>query len=555
MKLRKKESSRAGSAVTAIRTPLIQSAGMISYIFLLLMRIPLSKAIGDAGMGLFAPAFEIFMLITFLTSYSMTGAMSGMIRYRVKREQHRNAGRVFTSVLMMDLLVSVILAAFLVLTASWIADTMVLEALSRMAILAVAPTILFSAVIGTLRGFFNGYSMGTLTALSQYLEKAAMIVCTLGCGRAFYSYGNKVSALLQKTEYSFAYGALGAMLGVLLSQVITAIYLLVVYLIHSRTLRDRIRADESKRGDARSAVQRTVLVGSLPMAIASIFTNLFMLADQRIFNYCMNRRVEELGEIRTAMWGAYYSKFAVLIGVGAALCLLTVSTMTGRIKNAYDREEYRLMRDRLDKAVSRLCIVAFPFTIYLAALAGAVVQCLFKGETAAVASWVQKGAVIIALCGFGFFFAQLLFRMHMLRELFISVLASMAVHIFVAYLFVQKALLGADGIIYAMIAYFAVFAVLNFLFLGSNLKYRPNWLSGFAFPLAAAVVSGAVVILIGRFMLEPAGAAVTILAGLVAGVFLEVTMLMILRVIGEEELSRIPLGFFFIMFGKNIGVL
>lgn len=555
MKLRKREDSRGSSVVTAIRTPLIQSSGMISYIILLLMRIPLAKAIGDAGIGLFAPAFEIFMLITFITSYSMTGAMSGIIRYRVKREQHRNAKKVFTSVFFMDLLISVILAVLLVLTASRIADFLVLESLSRMAILAAAPATLFAAAIGTFRGYFNGYSMGMLTAHSQYIEKIAMIVCTLGCGRAFYSYGNKVSALLQKTEYSFAYGALGAMLGVLLSQVITTVYLLVVYIIYSTTLRGRVQSDDSKRGDSRSLVQRTVLVGCLPMAIVAIFTNLFMLIDQRIFNYCMNKRVEELGEIRTAMWGAYYGKFTVLIGAGAALCLLTVSAMVGKIKGAYDREEYRIMRDRLERAIARLSVVAFPVAIYLAALAEAVVKCLYKGETAAVASWVQKGAVIIALCGFSFFFAQLLFRMHMLRELFLSILASMAVHVLVAYLFVQKALLGADGIIYALIAYFAVFCVLNFLFLSRNLKYRHNWLAGFAFPLAAACVSGVAVILIGRFMLEPAGAAVTILVGIVAGVFLDVTMLMVLRVIGEEELSRMPLGFFFIMFGKNIGVL
>ena len=48
---------------------------------------------------------------------------------------------------------------------------------------------------------------------------------------------------------------------------------------------------------------------------------------------------------------------------------------------------------------------------------------------------------------------------------------------------------------------------------------------------------------------------VTIITGIVAGVFLDLTMLMVLRVIGEEELSRMPFGFFFIMFGKNIGVL
>lgn len=143
----------------------------------------------------------------------------------------------------------------------------------------------------------------------------------------------------------------------------------------------------------------------------------------------------------------------------------------------------------------------------------------------------------------------------MLWELLISVLVSLAVHLLTAYLFVQKALLGADGVIYAMIAYFAVFAGLNFVFLSRNLKYRQSWLSGVAFPAAAAVVSGLAVMLIGRFMLEPAGAVVTIITGIVAGVFLDLTMLMILRVIGEEELSRMPFGFFFIMFGKNIGVL
>ena len=88
MKVRKRAGTRRNSAVAAIKTPLVQSAGILSYVILLIMRIPLSKVIGDAGVGLFAPAFEIFMLVTFITSYGMTGAISGMIRYRVKREQH-----------------------------------------------------------------------------------------------------------------------------------------------------------------------------------------------------------------------------------------------------------------------------------------------------------------------------------------------------------------------------------------------------------------------------------------------------------------------------------
>lgn len=555
MKLQKRGNFRKSSAGTSIRTVLIQSAGILSYIILLLMRIPLSKVIGDAGMGLFAPAFEIFMMITFVLSYSMTGAMSGVIRYRVKREQHRNAKSVFHAVFLMNILLSVILGAALVFAASKTADFFVLESLSRMAVLAAAPAILFSAVIGTFRGYFNGYGLGTLSAHSQYIEKVSMLFFASGCGGTFYTYGKKVSALLQSADYGFAYGALGAMVGVMLSQAVTTIYLLVIYLLYSRTLRGRIKEDGSKRGESQFSIQRNVFVNCIPMAIVTLFTNLFMLIDQRMFNYCMNKRVEELGEVRTAMWGAYYSKFTVLIGIGAALCLLTVSAASGKIKIAYDREEYRLMRERLEKAVSRLSILAFPLSVYLAALSEAVVECFYKNEMEHITSWIQKGAVIIPLCGFGFFFAQLLYKMRMLKELFLSVFVSMAVHIVIAYLFVQKALLGADGIIYALIAYFALFAALNFLFVTRNLKYRQNWLAGVAFPAAAACVSGLAVMLIGRFMLEPAGAAVTILSGTVAGVFLYITLLMILRVIGEEELSRIPLGFFFIMFGKNIGVL
>lgn len=555
MKLQKRGNFRKSSAGTSVKTTLIQSAGMITYIIILLMRIPLSKVIGDAGMGLFAPAFEIFMMITFITSYSMMGAMSGAVRYRVKREQHRNARNVFRAVIGMNLLLSIIIGGVLVLTASKTADFFVLESLSRMAILAVAPTILFSAVVGTFRGYFNGYGLGTITAHSQYIEKLCMVFFASGCGGTFYAYGKKVSALLQSAEYGFAYGALGAMLGVMLSQVVTTIYLLVIYLIYSRALRGRIAEDGNKRGESQFSIQKNVLLNCLPMAFVTLLTNLFMLIDQRMFNYCMNKKVAELGEIRTAMWGTYYSKFTVLIGALAALCLLTVSATSGKIKIAYEREEYRLMRERLEKTVSRLSILAFPAAVYLAALSEAVVRCLSKNEMEYVASWLQKGAVIIPLCGFGFFFAQLLYKMHMLRELFLSAFVSMAAHVLIAFLFVQKALLGADGIIYALIAYFALFAALNFLFIIRNLKYRPNWLSGMAFPAAAACVSGLVVMLIARFMLEPAGAVVTILSGIVAGVFLYITLLMILRVIGEEELSRIPLGFFFIMFGKNIGVL
>ena len=180
---------------------------------------------------------------------------------------------------------------------------------------------------------------------------------------------------------------------------------------------------------------------------------------------------------------------------------------------------------------------------------------LYKGEVDTEVLWIQKGVIIIVLYGFCFFFAQILYKTHMLRELLLTTVVSLLAHTLIAYLFVQKALLGADGVIYALIAFFALYGGLNFFFVSRNLKYRQDWLGGIVFPAAAAGVSGVVVMIMSKLLLEPVGGALTVLIGILVGLFFYITFLMILKVIGEAELSRIPLGFFFIMLGRNIGVL
>ena len=553
MRLRKREKSRSGSIGRTIRNPLTQSAGILSYAIVLIMRIPLVRVIGDAGVGLFAPAFEIFFLVTLFTSYAMTNALSGIIRHRVKREQYRNAKKVFRSAFFMDLLVSAVIAVLIVVFSSAIANILVLESLSRMAVATSASAIIFAVFIGTFRGYINGYGLGVLTAHSQYVESISMIVCAMIVSRFFYDYGAKVAALKQTEALAYAYGAMGAMLGVMFSQFVTTLHLLIVYAIYWGTLRGKLGMDNSKRMETQYSMQRLILDNSVPIALVAILSNLFMLIDQRMFNYCMNKT--EMGEARTALWGSYYGKFAVLVGVGTVFGIVGIYNMTGRISNAFEREEYRVMRDRIGRAVRKLSIVSLPVAIYLAVLAEAAVAFLFEGEYDDVASWLQRGTAIIVLYGFCFLFAQLLYRLHMMRELFFSTVLSLLVHVLVAYLFVQRAYLGAYGLVYALIAFFAVYAALNFYFVSRNLKYRQEWIRGIVFPAAAAGVSGVVVGLVNRLLLEQLGGGLTILIGVLAGLFFYVTFLMILKVIGEAELSRMPLGFFFIMLGKNIGVL
>lgn len=115
--------------VKNLKNRIILSAGILSYLILLFMRIPLSRFIGEAGVGLFAPAFELFLLASLIVSYSMSHAMSGIIRYRVKRERYRNAGKVFRTAFFMNLVMGAVMALFVLVFSSWIAEVLVLERL------------------------------------------------------------------------------------------------------------------------------------------------------------------------------------------------------------------------------------------------------------------------------------------------------------------------------------------------------------------------------------------------------------------------------------------
>lgn len=539
-----------------LKNRIVLSAGLVSYMILFFLRIPLAQVIGDAGVGLFAPAFEVFILTTLVISYAMSRAVGGIVRYRVKRERFKNARKAFRTAFLMNLFLGGLMALFSLFFTKWIADVLVLEKLSRMAILLAAPTIFLAAPVGIFRGYFNGCGMNVITAHSQYIEKISMMAGALLLGRRFYTYGLKVAALKQLEAHAFAYGAVGAMLGVMLSQIVAILHLLLCYVIYAGALKGRPGQDSSRRAETRFELQRLLAANLIPLAVIALLSNAVMLLDQRFFNYSMNMTGQ--GDIRTAWWGCYYGRLVPILGMCAAFDCLFVHGAVGKIGSAFEREEYRSMRERIGRVFRNASIAAFPTAIYLLAIAKPLAACCYGKATAQVsvlAEWLQKGAVLIVLFVFCFLFGQLLYQLHFVRELFLSAAGAFVVHLIFVWLFLRQMHLGMDGLLGALILFFGVYMVCAYFLLNRRVKFRTDWIAGLVFPFAAAAVSGIIVYLIVMALTNLAGNVLTILIALPVGVFLYIFFLMLLRVIGEAELHEIPLGFLFIMLGRNIGVL
>ncbi|MCM1047553.1 MAG: oligosaccharide flippase family protein [Clostridiales bacterium] len=554
MRIHRRDAAAGGRARSReFKSNMSAYAGIIAYMLSLIIRIPLSKVIGDAGVGLFSPAFEIFTLITLFFSYGISRTMNGLIRYRIKRDQFKSARKVFSMALKLSLLIGIVVGVALAFASSFIADIIVLETMSRWAILAMAPVVVLSALVNVFRGYFNGNGFNGLVAQSQYIEKILMFITAIAGGRMFLDYGGKVAALHHNDITAYAYGALGVVLGMMISELITLIYLMAVYLLYLGTWKRQLSEDSGRRTESSGNIARMLIGNSIPLALIVILSNLFMIIDQRFFNYCMNRSESELSNAQ--LWGAYYGKFAVLIGIGAALACMSVLGSISKIVNSYEREEYHIMHERIENAVKKLCIAAAPVAIYLAVLADAFVGGLYQGENGQIISLLRQGAVIIIFYGIAYLFGQVMLKTHMMKEFLISLVAAVAIHIAAVFLLVRQGLMGVEGVVYSVIVFTGVLAVSCFILTCRKLNYRQEWLYSVAFPIVSAGISGLVVMLISRLLISTAGEIVTIIVSSLVGLVLYILLLIVLRVLNEAELNRLPLGAVWIAIGRMIGVL
>ena len=528
------------------------SAVVIAYMISLGLRIPLSRMIGDAGVGLFAPAFEIFSLLALLFSYGISRTMTGFIRYRMKRDQAKSARRVFHTAFKISFLFALLIALLIVCMAGMLSEIVVLEAMSKKAILMVAPAIIMTALVNVFRGYFNGNGFGVLVAYSHYIEKIFMLLAAVTGGRLVYEgYGTKAAALFHNDAVAYAYGAMGAVLGIIIAELITLIYLLFVFFIYSGTWKRQYMQDNGRRMESSGEITGMLITNSIPVALIAVLSNVFMLIDQRFFNYCMNR-IEQAD--KTKLWGSYYGKYAVLTGIGAAIVCLGVQSHIGRTAASYEKEEYRIMRERIGAAVKKVCITAFPIAIILAVLAETFVKGFYKGENELAISMLRRGTVVIFFYGVAFLCGQLMIKMRMTIELLVSLAIALVLHILALYLLVKKALLGAEGVVYSVIILVGILAILGFILICRKVQYRQEWLYSIAFPAIAACISGLLVMLLNKFLPDLVGNIVTIIISVVISSILYVLLLIILHVVNEVEVSDLPLSGIWIAIGRMIGV-
>ncbi len=218
-KTKKKDDFLMQGAILAVAMFLTKIIGVV-------YRIPLTNILGDEGNGFYGYAFEVYAMALMLSTFSLPVAVSKLVSARLAMHQKRNAFRVFLGALVFSIVVGLIISLLIFFGAGAISTHMMESPLSVYALRVLAVGLFIVAVLGVLRGYFQGLGTMVPTAISQIIEQIVNAIVSIAGAKVLFDVGIAAGKKSGEELLGPAYGAAGGTLGTVVGAFAALLFLL-----------------------------------------------------------------------------------------------------------------------------------------------------------------------------------------------------------------------------------------------------------------------------------------------------------------------------------------
>lgn len=515
-------------------------AGVITRIIGMFYRIPVTNIIGPEGNGYYAAAYQVYNIMLLISSYSLPLAVSKLVSARMSKGQYKNANRIFKAALGFAFVTGGIVCLLIFFGAEFFAGTVMSEPMSAIALRVFAPTLLIVAIMGVVRGYFQG--MGTMmpTAVSQIIEQIINAVISILAASYLFSYGKKVADLLRNESYAPAYGAAGSTIGTSLGALTGLIFLLILLVMISSNIHRQLSRDDCRQREGYGEVFKILVLTVVPVILSTAIYNVCDIIDNGMFNRIMTNNGQ--GTQKTAIWGVFTGEYKLLLNVPIALSNAMSASTVPTLASCLAAGNKKAARRKIAAAMRFTMVIAFPCAVGLGVLALPIMSMLFRDGYELAANLMHLGCTNIIFFSMSTLTNGVLQGINQMRIPVRNALISLVIHVGVLYLLLTQTKLGIYSVVIANFVFALLMSVLNQLAIRRHLRYKQEIVRTFIIPAISSVVMGGMIFGIYKLCALFLPNIACTLTSILFGMIVYFVIILKLKGIRGEELATMPMG-------------
>lgn len=548
---------RKNSTSFLVQGSILAMASIVSRVIGLLYRIPLINIIGDLGMDYYSTAFDIYNILLIISSYSLPLAVSKLVSANISKGRRKNVYRILKCALLFASVSGTVAALILFFGGDYFTNEILKSPYSIFAVQVLVPTLLIVAVLGVLRGFFQGLGSMMPSAISQVLEQIVNAIVSVWAAYVLFQYGTKVGAVLGNPQnFAAAYGAAGGTIGTGMGAVIALLFSMFVLFAYVSVYKRQAKRERRAPVDSYSYIFKVLVATIIPVLLSTTIYNCNGLIDRGIFRRIAIFQGYTADEIST-WYGIYSGKYKTLINVPISIASALAASSVPALTAAYTNGRMEEVQRQINTAIRFIMVIAFPCAVGMGVLASPILQLVhFSDETGLAAEILRLGAVSIIFFSLSTLSNGLLQGINRMKEPVKNALIALVVDVIV----LAALMLLLDWKIYAEVIANAVFGltmcILNAISVKKYSGYRQEVRKTFLVPIISSVGMGIVVLLVYKALLYLFRYnAIASIAAILIGVITYAVLLLLLKGLSEPEILRLPKGRAIVQLAKRMHLL
>ncbi len=527
------KSSESGNFL--VQGSILAVAGIIVRFIGLLYKVPITRALGDDGIGYFNTAHEIYNVGLILSSYSLPLAISKLIAARRVKKQYQDVNRVFFCGLIFGMIAGGIMTLILLLGADWITTHIFNSPSSALPLKVMAPTIFVFSVMGVFRGYFQGHGNMIPTSVSQIIEQLVNAIVAITASYAFMSW-------FSTKENPASYGAAGATLGTLIGALAAFSVLAFAMWGYRRHHPRLLTRPQELPEETYQQIYKALFLTLTPIILSQFVYQLSGVVDNSMFGLIMGGKGLDEKE-RLALLGIYSGKYRLLSNVPVAIASSLGTSMIPSIVRSRTMKRSSEVKYKIRLTIKFNMLIAIPCAVGMGVLAGPIMQLLFRDSRELPAVLMMMGAPAVVFFSLSTVTNSVLQGIDLMRKSVTHSAISLVIHAALVYVMLSVLNWGVYGLVIGNVTFALVVCILNWISIGKTLRYKQEVRTTFLMPLLAALIMGAVTY--GAYAVVHHLTGSNTLA-LVISVFLAMAvygiLVILLRAVTEEELKDMPFG-------------